>query len=465
MNNRLKPYEEYKETELFYLEQIPKHWQLLRNKYIFTERNIRSKDGEEELLSLSQYTGVSRRKDKNLAGKGLLTNAETLVGYKIVKSLDLVMNIMLAWNGSLGISRFDGIISPAYCIFKVNANYNPWYFHYLLKTGTMITAFKTLSTGVIESRLRLYPESFYQLYSVVPPKEEQDQMVRFLDSKVSKINKFIKAKKRQIELLKEQKQAIINQAVTKGIDLDAKMKPSGIDWLGDIPEGWEVRRIKEITELASRGVTPVYTDEKLTKVVNQATFSKGYWDISKVRYTEVSPLNCRGVLKPYDVLLASTGGGVLGKVYHYTEEDLYIADSHVTILRCNKKAISKYVYYHFFIKYSFINAVLAQGSTNQTEIQSVWLNNFKLPIPTIAEQQSIINYLDEKCSHIDRIIEKITNEITLINEYRTTLISNVVTGKVDVRHIEVEGIIDSIEEDFEDLDEGELSEELEMEEE
>ncbi len=467
MNNRLKPYEEYKETELFYLEQIPKHWQLLRNKYIFTERNIRSKDGEEELLSLSQYTGVSRRKDKNLAGKGLLTNAETLVGYKIVKSLDLVMNIMLAWNGSLGISRFDGIISPAYCIFKVNANYNPWYFHYLLKTGTMITAFKTLSTGVIESRLRLYPESFYQLYSVVPPKEEQDQMVRFLDSKVSKINKFIKAKKRQIELLKEQKQAIINQAVTKGIDPDAKMKPSGIDWLGDIPEGWEVRPLKHFVKSNIETLTESFDKNATINYIDISTVGFGELKLEPVQYVfKEAPSRARRVIHVGDTIISTVRTYLKSMCYIDEELEGYIASTGFAVLTPSKEVFSKFLNYILSADY-FVNMV-SQNSigVSYPAITESKLVTIKIAIsPDIEEQKEILEYIKPKTIAIDKAIVAIKKEIDLITEYRTTLISNVVTGKVDVRHIEVEDIIDSIEEDFEDLDEGELSEELEMEEE
>ena len=133
MNNILKSYDKYKECNLPGLKEIPIHWNVIRNKYIFSETNNKSESGEETLLSVSQYTGITRKKDRKLSGKGLLTNAESLVGYKIVEKNNLVMNIMLAWNGSLGISKYEGIVSPAYCIFEVEENYNPWYFHYLLR--------------------------------------------------------------------------------------------------------------------------------------------------------------------------------------------------------------------------------------------------------------------------------------------------------------------------------------------
>ncbi len=310
-------------------------------------------------------------------------------------------------------------INNKYILFLLN---NIWDTRHIMRYIKQTTGIQNLDD-----------KSFFSNYIQIPPKEEQDKIAAFLDHNLAKIDKFLELTERQIELLKEQKEVIINDAVTKGIDKNVAYKDSGVDWIGEIPEHWETQRIKNITELASRGVTPIYTDKKLTKVVNQSTFSKGYWDTSNIRYTKVSPLGCRGVLKPEDVLLASTGGGVLGKVYYYNKDDLYIADSHVTILRCNVKLISKYLYYHFLIKYDLINALLAQGATNQIEIQSIFLKNFKMPIPPKKEQEEIVAYIEKEINKIDRTIDLYKSQIELIKEYRTSLIASAVTGKIDVR--------------------------------
>lgn len=468
MESELKPYEDYKEIGLFYIERVPKHWKLLRNKYIFSERNIRSKCGEEELLSLSQYTGVSRKKDKKLVGKGLVTNAKSLVGYKIVKPFDLVVNIMLAWNGSLGISKYDGIISPAYCIFKVNENYNPWYFHYLLKTGTMTTAFKTLSTGVIESRLRLYPESFYQLYSLIPPKEEQDQIVRYLDSKLSKINKFIKAKKKQIELLKEQKQAIINQAVTKGLDPNVKMKPSGIEWLGDIPEGWEIRRIKNISR-----VNPALNDyldkylleNKVVFLPMEKISEHGEIDNSELRAIKEVKNGFTG-FERNDVVIAKITPcfeNGKGACLDTLKTDIGFGTTELIVLRANEEALPKFL--DLIVRTSYFRNLGARnmtGSAGQKRVPVEFVANFSLGIPIIDEQQKIVSYIVTKVFTINKSIEVIKKEIDLITEYRNSLISAVVTGKVDVRHIKVEEVIEEIGGGFEGLEESDVDEDIEI---
>jgi len=254
MTQTLHPYIDYKDSGVPWLGQIPAHWRVRRNKLFLREISDRSKSGDEELLTVSQYTGVTRRQDKVSDENSLLTNAASLVGYKCVQPGDLVMNIMLAWNGSLGVSPINGIVSPAYCVFRATEEIEPRFFHYLLRTPLFTGVFKTVSTGIVESRLRLYPDVFFRLPSLFPPPDEQRAIARFLDHHDRLTRRYIDAQQRLIALLKEQKQALIQQVVTGKVEVrSAKgegfalvprsphmMKDSGIDWLGQIPEHWDV---------------------------------------------------------------------------------------------------------------------------------------------------------------------------------------------------------------------------------
>ena len=190
-----------------------------------------SETGSEELLSVSHYTGVTLKRESLENEDDHISNAESLIGYKLVKQQDLVINIMLAWNGSLGISPFNGITSPAYCVYRIKGNNNPEYFGYLFTTNLLKAEFRRHSTGIIDSRLRLYSDKFFSIFSVVPPKEEQDEIVKHIKAQSDKINRFIQKKRRFIELLKEQRQSVINQAVTKG------------------GKGWVLKRLKFIADL------------------------------------------------------------------------------------------------------------------------------------------------------------------------------------------------------------------------
>ena len=208
----MKKYPCYVDARLPWIQPIPEHWKLLRNKAFLSEREEKSTTGDETLLSLSQYTGISiRGKDTEKTG---MYKAESLIGYKAVFINDIVMNIMLAWNGSTAKSKHIGIISPAYAIYKVvNDTVNPDYLHYIFKTPQYMRYFETFSTGIIKSRLRLYPQSFLHLYTIIPPRDEQDQIVRFLDWKVSSINRLINIKRKEIVALGELKQNIITNTM------------------------------------------------------------------------------------------------------------------------------------------------------------------------------------------------------------------------------------------------------------
>lgn len=457
MDNELKPYDEYKDSNINFLEKIPKHWKIYRNKAIFKEINLKSDTGSEELLSLSQYTGVTKRKSKIQEGKGLLTNAETLVGYKKVDKEDLVMNIMLAWNGSLAVSKYEGIISPAYCIYRISKEHNPYYFHYLLRTDMFTSIFKTLSTGVIESRLRLYPESFFRLYSIVPPRDEQNQIVKYLNFQVARISKFIKAKKKLIAALKEQKQVVINEAITKGINQSVKMKPSGIDWLGDIPEHWEIKRAKNyLTQTDKRsndGTEQLLTVSHITGVtprseknVNMfmAESTEGY----KICEKDMIAVNTMWAWM--GALGVSNYYGIISPSYHTYRikyDDIYESEYLDKLLRT-----SGYIY-EYYIRSTGIR------SSRLRLYPDKFLEIF-LVRPPLEEQKEISKYINQKLEVINGSIYIIEKEIELITEYRTSLISDVVTGKVDVSNIKIDEIIDEYTED----NEIEVDEQLENEE-
>ena len=180
------------ESKIKWIEKIPSDWSEMKVKHILFETNEKSETGSEELLSLSQYTGIELKKEKIKDKNDNLTNANSLVGYKIVKINQLVSNIMLAWNGSVAVSEYDGIISPAYCTYEFREGYNPKYFEFLFKTEPYKAEFKRKSTGIIESRLRLYTDKFYNIPVIIPPISEQNKIVDFIEFKKKQINQLIK---------------------------------------------------------------------------------------------------------------------------------------------------------------------------------------------------------------------------------------------------------------------------------
>ena len=261
----LRPYPRKKDSGVEWLGEVPEHWDIRRVKYLLKECDTRSVDGSEELLRVSQYTGVTPRSPTGDVDEPD-TRAASLVGYKRVEPNDLVVNIMLAWNGSMGVSQFRGITSPAYCVYRFRANSHPWYFHHLLRSPIYKARIKSVSTGIVESRLRLYTDDLYRLEALVPPLPEQTAIVRFLDHADRRIRRYIRAKQKLIALLEEQKQAIIHQAVTGKIDVRTgqpypSYKDSGVEWLGEVPKHWEVRQFTRIA-VEKDGLSGSYSDQE-----------------------------------------------------------------------------------------------------------------------------------------------------------------------------------------------------------
>lgn len=440
MGNDLKTYNQYKDSGYDWLGMIPEHWSLVKNKHFFQERGDKSEEGNEELLSVSQYTGITKRKDA--ISKVGISPAESLVGYKKVKEGDFVMNIMLAWNGSYAVSSFDGIVSPAYSVFKFMLECNHRYYHYLLRTNIYSGAFKTQSRGIIDSRLRLYPDKFYNFYSLFPPLSEQKQIATYLDYKLAMINKLIKAKKREIELLKEQKQAEINLAVTQGLNPDVPMKDSGVEWIGMIPEHWEVRRLKNSIQLINKKEEAKNSNLKYLGMENVESGTGRYVDSNGIsegitNYFGVDNI-LFGKLRPY-----------LAKVFLATTEGLCSTEF---LVYNTKENLPRYIQLMMLSK-EFISVVDASTyGSKMPRANSEFIGNIRIPLAPLAEQKQIVDHITEVEGRINQAISTIESEIRLVEEYKTSLISEVVTGKVDVQDIVVPQMkaID-MEEEIEDI--------------
>ena len=244
----MQRYDTYKDSGVKWLGKIPGHWETMKSKYLWKESFSVSENGNEELLSVSQYDGVTPAKGDS--------RSESLKGYKIVSKNDLVINIMLAWLGGLGVSDYDGLVSPAYCIYKLCHASNPKYLHYLYKTPLYLAEFARHSSGVVPSRWRMYTDDFGQVISLLPPKKEQDAIVDYLDEKMAKIDAGIAQQQKMIELLNERKQIIINRTVTRGLNPDAKMKDSGVEWIGEIPVGWKMMALRFLGSVEKKIINP-----------------------------------------------------------------------------------------------------------------------------------------------------------------------------------------------------------------
>ena len=200
-----------KDSGVKWIGMIPEHWKVSKIRSLLKLSSEKTDEPNATLLSLSQYTGVKLKSECERTG---MFEAENTIGYNVVHKGQFVMNIMLAWNGSYSVSKYDGVISPAYCVFDFIADCNKDYYDYLLRLKSYSGAFKTLSKGLIDSRLRLYPNYFKTFPILIPPLNEQQEIVTYLDSKVANINQLCQAERSQIEKLKGYKQRLISDVVT-----------------------------------------------------------------------------------------------------------------------------------------------------------------------------------------------------------------------------------------------------------
>ena len=420
---RMKRYGQYKPTGISWLPEIPAHWDTMRIRGLFDESIEKTVDDSGTLLSLSQYTGVSLKSE---AGKTGMFEAESTTGYKIVHPGQFVMNIMLAWNGSYAVSNLEGIISPAYCVFDFRIPCVKRYFDYLLRTKIYSGAFKTQSRGIIDSRLRLYPNKFYSFKAIVPPIEEQEKIVAYLDKKITLIETCKCQRERELQTLNELKQAEIASVVTRGLNPNVPMKDSGQVQFGEIPAHWDSVKMKYcftqrsekgfpnepvLCATQSKGVIPQSLYENRVVVVN-----KGFEGLKLVKVGD------------FVISLRSFQGGI---EYAYYQG---IISAAYTILTPKDERNSQYFKY-LFKSHPFIQLLqtCVTGIREGQNINYAVLGNNFIPIPPIEEQNAIVEYIEAKTNSIDKMIDALKAEIERLTEYKQRLISDVVTGQLNVQ--------------------------------
>ncbi|HPM11912.1 MAG TPA: restriction endonuclease subunit S [Bacteroidales bacterium] len=411
-------------TKTAWLGEFPAHWQVLRIKNLFQELDSRSETGSEELLSVSHYTGVTLKRESLENEDDHLTNAESLVGYKLVEQGDLVINIMLAWNGSLGISPYNGITSPAYCVYRIKGDNNPEYFGYLFTTNLFKAEFRRNSTGIIDSRLRLYSDKFFSIFTLVPPKNEQDEIVQNIKTIEGKITRFIGSKLGFISLLEEQKTAIINQICLNGIN-QKKFIDTNDDRFNKIPSSWQYKRLKFL--IRERNIRSETGEEELLSlsqykgiIPKKSLEERAGMAESLVGY-KIVELNNLVINK----MQAANGLVGISELFGITSPDYAIFEP------TTDEVFMPYLGYLFKTSasrshfYSRSKGVMA----GYIRLYSDQLLDLKIPLPPFEEQKQIVTHIKTETSTIDTAIAKAEREIELIREYKDAMISEAVMGK------------------------------------
>ena len=425
-------YPEYKDSGVKWLGSAPSSWRRARFKEVFREREERSIAGEEMLLSVSAYTGVTPRSEI-LEDGDHLSRAESLEGYKVCYPNDLVMNIMLAWNRGLGMSPLHGICSPAYSVFQVVDGSSPRYLHYLLRSDEYIRYFKAFSAGVIDSRLRLYPDAFGALSTYLPSPQEQEKIAGFLDHETAKIDALVAEQNLLITLLKEKRQAVISHAVTKGLDPSVPMKDSGVEWLGEVPAHWEVKQIRQITQILRGKFThrprndPAFYDGDYPFIqTGDVTGAKRY--ITEFKQT----LNDKGAAVSKEFprgTLVMTIAANIGDVA-VLDFPAYFPDSMVGLVPGSNVDLMFLFYLVKSMKQPLeMNATIS----TQMNLNAEQIGSLSACCPPIDQQRQIVLHLDAETQQLDELIDEAQVTTALLKERRSALISAAVTGQIDVR--------------------------------
>jgi type I restriction enzyme S subunit len=473
MIDGLKPYPAYKYSGVLWLGKVPAHWKVLPHRALFQEVNERSHP-DAPLLSVTIARGVipqevllanSSKKDSSNLDKS---------NYKLVQPGDITYNKMRAWQGALGVSQYGGIVSPAYIVVRPRLKQVPRYYHYLFRTPAFASEAERWSYGITSDQWSLRYEDFKRIYGVLPPLEEQTQIARFLDHHDRLTRRYIRAQRRLIELLTEQKQALIQQAVTRGLDPDVKLKDSGIEWLPKIPEHWRVIRVGSLAASLQTGPfgSQLHSYEYQPNgipVINPSHMKDGKIlpDMnSAVTLDKASQLS-RHRLQVGDIIFARRGElGRCALVGH--QETGWLCGTGSLRMRLEDEEFSDPEY--------LVRLFLSKGIAEWLSLHSVGstmenlntgiLARLPLPLPPKSEQQAIVEHIAEQQRLVGTAITRTQRQIDLIREYRTRLIADVVTGKFDVRGVSLPdldeavglGDLDDLGEDAErdDLDAEEL---------
>ena len=429
----LKPYPAMKDSHVPWLGKVPEDWDVLPNRALFVEVKEREHP-DEQMLSVTITQGVIRQKTLLEDSSKKDSSNQDKSAYKLVYPDDIAYNKMRAWQGAIGVSDLRGIVSPAYVVIRLREDNDPRYFHHLFRTPQFVKEAERWSYGITSDMWSLRPEHFKMIYCSLPSKDEQTAIVRFLDHADLRIRRYIRTKQKLITLLEEQKQAIINRAVTRGLDPTVGLKPSGVEWLGDVPQHWEVRRLKSIARIRYGLGQPPRESEAGLPLIRATNVDHGR--IVEKDLLRVDPENVpktRGAfLSEGEIIVVRSGAYTADSAIIPKEYAGAVAgyDMVVTPRRARPEFIalallSKYVRYD--------QLIIASMRSAQPHLNAEELGVAVVMIPPEGEQTQIVEHVKVATKEIEATIETAECEISLLHEYRTRLIADVVTGKLDVR--------------------------------
>jgi len=433
----MKQYNSYKPSGVDWIGKIPENWDLIKLKYISNLYNGSSlNDNQKELFESSNMDDIPYVSTKdidynsqNIEYDNGLRIPKSNTSFKLGKKGSFLLCIEGGSSGKkMGFLEQDVYFVNKLCCFEPKTNSK--YQYYFIQTPLFQTQFNSSSSGLIGGVSISLIRNFI---SIIPPLQEQEQIVKYLDEKTTIINKLISTKQRKVELLKEQRTSLINQVITKGLNPNMKMKDSGVEWIGEIPESWSVNKLKSLVDsnkkILSENTNPDY-ELKYIEIgdVNSLGEIKG---MTEYLFKD-SPSRCRRILIKGDIFISTVRTYLKSIGYVENEISDVICSTGFCVLTPKSDVLSKYLFYQVLTEF-FIGEVISKSvGVSYPSITSTELINIKIIKPSIKEQQEIVEYLDTHTKEIDDLVSMEQKKIELLKEYRQSLISEVITGKLKV---------------------------------
>lgn len=418
----LKPYAEYRESGLPWLGRCPRHWNVRRTKILFHER-VQKGFPNEPLLAATQTKGVVKKEDYETR---TVTAQKDLHLLKLVEVGDYVISLR-SFQGGIEVAHCRGIISPAYTVLKPQKPAISRYYSHFFKAKPFIDSLSLFVTGIREGQNIDY-ERLSRAEMPMPPEDEQAAIVRFLNHANRKIDGFIRAKRKLIGLLNEQKQAIIHRAVTRGLHPDVPLKPSGIPWLGDIPKHWELWPNRAFLRIRKVLVGTRHSQFTLLSLTKRGVIIR---DLSEMRGKFSSDMGTSQEVRTGDFVFCLFDVPETPRTVGLSRHDGMITGAY-TVMQCDDQEVAEFLEL-FYIAMDDHKALSPLYSGLRHTIPKARFLGIKTPIPPKHERTLILKSVKDRTMALDATIARTEREIALMQEYRTRLTADLVTGKLDVR--------------------------------
>ena len=416
----MEKYSKYKDSGVKWIGDVPAHWNMLRAKNMFV-RMAREVRDEDDIITCFRDGQVTLRKNRRIEG---FTESFKEIGYQGIRKGDLVIHQMDAFAGSIGVSDSDGKGTPVYICLQPKDNNSNYYYAFLLREMARTGFIKSLYRGIRERSSDFRYETFAKLFLPLPPLTEQRAIVSYLDGKVGQIDTYIAKQTQQIELLKELKQAVIANAVTKGIDKMTKLKQTGVSWIGSVPQHWERCRCKDVlTE------TKFLVGDGKHTLLSLTTNGVIVRDLSEGKGKFPKDFNTYKVVKPNDLVFCLFDVDETPRTVGLVHNHGMLTGAYNVFEAIN---VDTSFLYHYFIALDNRKALKSLYKGLRKVIPLPAFMSMPLYLPPLSEQRAIVSYIEAQTANIDKLIDAYQQQVERIKEYKQRLISDAVTGKINV---------------------------------